>query len=148
MTTRVARFKRAASSYRPPLPTACAAVQAGCLFFLSGWIRSHVHAAWPGGPSEASGSVSWRRRVLSDMASAVLTAAVAGPLSQAPNVIAAHQQAEALSVREVCRAIAAKAGARGFFAGLLPRTASLAGSLFVFPFTIETVQPLLERLRS
>ena len=35
----------------------------------------------------------------------------------------------------------------GFFAGLLPRTASLAGSLFVFPFTMETVQPLIERHR-
>ena len=94
-----------------------------------------------------SAGEQWSRNVLRDVVSAILTAAVAGPLSQAPNVIAAHQQAGAVSLPQACRAIAAKAGLRGFFGGLLPRTASLSGSLFVFPFTIETVQPIIERLR-
>ena len=90
----------------------------------------------------ADGSI-WR-----DMAAAAVTASVAGPISQAPNVIAAHQQAHLTPLVDTCRAIYAKAGLRGFFGGLLPRTASLAGSLFIFPFTIETVQAKLERWRN
>ena len=66
------------------------------------------------------------------------------PLSQVPCTIAAYQQAHALGIGAACAAIS-RTGI-GFFAGLTARTASLAGSLFVFPFTMEELQPVAERL--
>ena len=125
---------------------------AGCLFFLSGWIRAKLDIVWAvrasePGSQDGGGSGTAGSGILRDMAAAVLTASVAGPISQAPNVIAAHQQAHAVSFPEACRRIIARAGYGGFYGGLLTRTASLAGSLFVFPFTIECVQPYCERWR-
>ena len=81
------------------------------------------------------------------MVAAVITACIAGPTSHAPSVVAAHQQAHAVTISVALRQILAASGWRGLFAGLLPRTASLAGSLFVMPFSIETVEPLVERWR-
>lgn len=108
---------------------------AGCLFFLSGYVRARLEALFPDGG------------VPRDMAAAAVTASVAGPLSHAPNVVAAHQQANLTPLGETVRSIYARAGLRGFVAGLLPRTASLAGTLFVFPFTVERVQAKLEGWR-
>lgn len=133
---------------------------AGCLFFLSGWIRARLDSAWPptvtgsGGGSSSSSSAGAggsggrsRSSILRDIAAAALTASIAGPISQAPSVIAAHQQAHAVSFGVACQHILAKSGPRGFYGGLLLRTTSLAGSMFVFPFSIETAQPLYERWR-
>jgi hypothetical protein len=125
---------------------------AGCLFFLSGWIRGRLDDLWPlpaASPGTTSAPGQWSSRsVLRDVVSAVLTAAVAGPISQAPNVIAAHQQAHAMSLGAACREIASRGGVSGFFSGLLPRTVSLSGSLFIFPFTMEVLQPYVERWRA
>ena len=85
--------------------------------------------------------------ILRDIAAAALTASIAGPISQAPSVIAAHQQAHAVSFGVAFQHILSKSGPRGFYGGLLLRTTSLAGSMFVFPFSIETAQPLYERWR-
>lgn len=115
----------------------------GCLFFLSGRIREQVRTAI-GSDGASSNAV---KRIASDMASAALTAVVAGPLSHAPSVVAAHQQAHGVPFLEACNQIRRSAGVKGFFLGLLPRTCSLAGSLFVFPLTVETVQPIVERWR-
>ena len=130
---------------------------AGCLFFLSGWIRARLDSTWPptvtgsgGGSSSSSSAGSGgrsRSSILRDIAAAALTASIAGPISQAPSVIAAHQQAHAVSFGVACQHILAKSGPRGFYGGLLLRTTSLAGSMFVFPFSIETAQPLYERWR-
>ena len=129
---------------------------AGCLFFLSGYIRSRVTQAWPTGAShngseppegQAQAPIS-PGSMLRDMLSAAMTAAVAGPLSQAPSVVAAHQQAHQVSLLTACREISAAGGLRSFFGGLAPRTTSLAGSLFIFPFTVEAAQGLVERWRS
>lgn len=114
---------------------------AGCLFFLSGHIRSRLREA---GLAGGGGGGGWRG-TCTDMLGAALTACVAGPISHVPSVIASHQQAHAVSLPDACRAIHAAAGARGFWAGLLPRTGSLAGSLFVMPFAVESLQPVLER---
>ena len=116
---------------------------AGSLFFLSGWIRSRVHGTWP--VSDEPGLAA--SRVPRDMLSAAVTASIAGPLSQAPSVVAAYQQAHQVSLSSACQRIAAAGGAAGFFGGLIPRTLSLAGSLFVMPFTVETLQPMVERMR-
>ena len=155
---------------------------AGCLFFLSGWIRGKLKeqheqheqqqqqlllrsgagaadaadaAASSGGsgPSGSSGGGDgglWAGgpAIARDMCAAVLTACVAGPISHAPSVVAAHQQAHAVSIREAVRQLVGGArGWRGLFGGLVPRTASLAGSLFIMPFSVETLQPLMERWR-
>lgn len=138
---------------------------AGCLFFLSGWIRARLDSTWPpavigsggssssssagdaGGAGTGAGGSGGRNRssILRDIAAAALTASIAGPISQAPSVIAAHQQAHAVSFGVACQQILAKSGPRGFYGGLLLRTTSIAGTMFVFPFSIETVQPLYER---
>ena len=137
---------------------------AGCLFFLSGWIRSKVHgkdligtdgAGVEGAPQAAdggggtSGGSGWLPRVGRDLMAAALTAAIAGPISHAPSVIAAHQQAHAVGFAEAVAHLCAEGGGglRGFFRGLVPRTASLTGSLFVMPLTIEWLQPLVEKNR-
>jgi len=110
---------------------------AGCLFFLSAKIRAALEP-----PEGAAAPLA--TRVPRDMLAAVLCACVAGPLSQVPCTIAAYQQAHALGIAAACRAI--HRTGLGFFAGLTARTASLAGSLFVFPFTMEELQPVAERL--
>lgn len=120
---------------------------AGCLFFLSGWIRERLHgrvAASEGGGA-GGGSDDYKARVARDVLGASLTACVAGPISHVPSVIAAYQQAHALSISAACKALAATGGVRAFFGGLLPRTVSLAGSLFVMPFTIEALTPHVEK---
>jgi hypothetical protein len=88
------------------------------------------------------------QRVGRDLLSAALTAMIAGPISHVPSVVAAHQQAHAVSIGTACATLRAAApGFRGFWAGILPRTASLTGSLFVMPFSIELLQPLVEKHR-
>lgn len=67
-----------------------------------------------------------------------------GERSVTPNGVLIWQ-AHASAFTESCRSIYAIAGRRGFMAGLLPRTISLVGSLFTVPFTIERIQPLVER---
>uniref|UniRef100_A0A7S0P2B5 Mitochondrial carrier protein n=1 Tax=Calcidiscus leptoporus TaxID=127549 RepID=A0A7S0P2B5_9EUKA len=106
----------------------------GCLFFLSDQVRRALRS------DEAASASS---RVPRDMLAASLTACVAGPISHVPSVIAAHQQAHAVSLLAACAHIRRTAGARGFCAGLVPRTVSLAGSLFVLPFSIEALQTAL-----
>eukprot|EP00965_Chrysotila_dentata_P137809 4559135-Pleurochrysis_carterae.AAC.1 len=49
-------------------------------------------------------------------------------------------QAHAECLSTACRSILRSSGPRGFLAGLLPRTLSLAGSLFVLPFSIESIE--------
>ena len=110
----------------------------GCLFFLSGRCRARLR------PSAQEPPHSWLRLAASDYAAAFFTALVAGPLSHAPSVVASYQQAHAAGLGCAVRAIyEARGGMRGFFHGLLPRTLSLSGSLFIVPFTIELLQPLL-----
>lgn len=122
---------------------------AGCLFFLSGWIRSKLASRVdPSGSAPSGrGAFGGGLATLRDVVAAMLTAAVAGPISHVPAVIASHQQAHAVGLGRACREIRASAGLRGFWGGLLPRTVSLSGSLFIMPFAIETLQPLAERLR-
>lgn len=134
---------------------------AGCLFFLSGYIRSQIHgtsvigeaggtegaataaAAAPEGGITASWAFLGR-----DLLSAALTACIAGPISHVPSVVAAHQQAHSVSISTACREIARSGKGLGpWFLGLLPRTCSLTGSLFMMPFAIETLQPIVERNR-
>lgn len=81
--------------------------------------------------------------------SAALTACIAGPISHAPSVVAAHQAAHAVPLGSALRQLRLAGPGRfgGFFTGLLPRTASLTGSLFVMPFAIERLQPLVEKHR-
>ena len=110
---------------------------AGCLFFLSAKIRAALEP-----PEGAAAPLA--TRVPRDLLAACVCACVAGPLSQVPCTIAAYQQAHALGIGAACAAIS-RTGI-GFFAGLTARTASLAGSLFVFPFTMEELQPVAERL--
>jgi hypothetical protein len=139
---------------------------AGCLFFLSGWVRERLdgllnsrssakqgQAGAGVGGSEAKGNdvvpshgggLSMRATG-TQMLAAALTACVAGPISHVPSVIGAYQQAHAVGIGEACAAIKRQFGYRGFWGGLLPRTGSLAGSLFVFSFGVEHVQPRVER---
>jgi len=105
----------------------------GCLFFLSGQVRSALR----------SDVGTDRFGILRDMLAAALTALVAGPLSHVPATIASHQQAHAMPLQDACRDIYRASGMRGFLSGLVPRTVSLAGSLCVVPFAIETLQPLV-----
>lgn len=59
-------------------------------------------------------------------------------------MVAAYQQAHATDLRSALLAIhQARGGFRGFYHGLMPRTLSLSGSLFIVPFTIELLQPVL-----
>lgn len=119
---------------------------AGAVFCLSGLIRAQLRAAWPtaaesSGSSDGSGGAS----VLRDLFGASIAACVAGPLSQPPSVVAAHQQAHQVSIGAACRKIYTRGGYRGFFSGLVPRTASIAGTTFVMTFVVESLQPIVER---
>ena len=83
-----------------------------------------------------------------DLVAAAVTAAIAGPLSHAPSVVASTQQAHNVTIREACSMIWRADGLIGFFRGVRLRTISLTGSMFVIPLTIETLQPLVERYGS
>ena len=134
---------------------------AGCMFFLSGWIRSKVHGRNVIGHDEGAAAAAaadaalpassdgGARRIGLDFLTAALTAAVAGPISHAPSVIAAHQSAHAVDFWTACAHLrkVGGGGLSGFFQGLAPRTASLTGSLFVMPLAIECLQPLVEKYR-
>lgn len=109
---------------------------AGTLFFLSGWLNSRLRVL---SDSDERGS-----HLGLDVLTALCSAAVAGPVSHAPSVIASHQQARSVTVSAACREIAATGGLNSFYRGLVPRTLTLAGSLFVIPFTIRELQPLIE----
>ena len=128
---------------------------AGCLFFLSGWVRSKMHgesvigAAGESGGGAAGGAAgSSAARYGRDLVAAAVTAAIAGPLSHAPSVVASTQQAHNVTIREACSMIWRADGLIGFFRGVRLRTISLTGSMFVMPLTIETLQPLVERYGS
>jgi hypothetical protein len=110
---------------------------AGVLLYLSARVRAAVGDAAGAGAPGAGAATRWA----ADAAAALLSAAVAGPISHVPSVIASHQQAHNVGVVEACRCIRLSGG---FFRGVVPRTCTLAGSLFVIPLTIETVQPMLE----
>lgn len=110
---------------------------AGTLFFLSGFLNAQLR----------SGLLSTDERgphLGLDVLTALCSAAIAGPISHAPSVIASHQQARGVTILAACREIAATGGWRSFFRGLVPRTLTLAGTLFVIPFTIRELQPLIE----
>lgn len=111
----------------------------GTLFFLSGFVRGELHRAWGG---SAADSVAGRAAI--DVFSALCSAAVAGPLSHAPAVVASHQQAHGVTITAACRDIAASGGLRAFYRGVVPRTVTLAGTLLVIPAAIEAIQPWVE----
>ncbi len=102
-----------------------------------------MHSA-PSGRGSFGGGIA----TLRDALAATMTAAVAGPISHVPSVIASYQQAHAVGLRTACGEIWRAGGIRRFWGGLLPRSISLSGSLFIMPFAIETLQPLAEELKS
>ena len=101
-------------------------------------VRAALRHEGADSPGEAS-----LRHLLRDVAAAAITATVAAPLSHVPAVLASYQQAHHVPLIEAARAIRAASGVGGFFAGIVPRTMSIAGSLFVVPFTMEALHPYL-----
>ena len=107
---------------------------ATCLFWLSGRVRRKF--ANP----RAVHDPPWRSsRLTRDYFAALCTAIVAGPVSHVPACIGAHQQAHATDISTSLVQLRSPGGA-GLWAGLLPRTLSLSGSLFIVPFSLEIVQ--------
>jgi hypothetical protein len=120
-----------------PMVAAREVPYAGVLLYLSARVRAAVGDAAGAGAPGAGAATRWA----ADAAAALLSAAIAGPISHVPSVIASHQQAHNVGVVEACRCIRLSGG---FFRGVFPRTCTLAGSIFVIPLTIEAVQPMLE----
>lgn len=112
---------------------------AGTMFFLSHWIRTQLN-----GGDELGAHVSTSHHIGRDLLTAFVSAAIVGPISHAPSVIASHQQANNVTISTACREMYAAGGFRSFYRGIIPRTITLAGSLFVIPITIAAVQPMLE----
>ena len=125
-------FKALAFPYGGLMMAAREVPYAGTLFFLSGWIRERLTR---NGIGEGVGR---------DILAALLSATIVGPISHVPSVIASHQQANNASISTACREMYATGGGTSFFRGILPRTLTLAGSLFVIPCAIEFLQPLIE----
>ena len=76
-------------------------------------------------------------RFLRELSCGVAAAAVAGPASHAPSVVAAYQQATEATPSRAVADIYASGGLRAFFRGLPARTMSLAGTFTVVPLALD-----------
>ena len=77
------------------------------------------------------------QRFLRELSCGVAAAAVAGPASHAPSVVAAYQQATDATPSRAMADIYAVGGPRAFFRGLPARTLSLAGTFTVVPLALD-----------
>lgn len=77
------------------------------------------------------------QKFLRELSCGVAAAAVAGPASHAPSVMAAYQQATDATPRRAIADIYAAGGLRAFFRGLPARTISLAGTFTVVPLALD-----------
>ncbi len=77
------------------------------------------------------------QRFLRELSCGVAAAAVAGPASHAPSVVAAYQQATDATPTRAMAHIYAAGGLRAFFRGLPARTLSLAGTFTVVPLALD-----------
>ena len=84
------------------------------------------------GPAATPGA-----RVAKEVACGAAAAAVGGPVSHAPSVVAAYQQATNAPLAKAIGAIYAAGGGRAFFRGLPARTLSLAGTFAVVPYVLD-----------
>ena len=96
---------------------------AGCLFFLRNRIRDFSVKHYPNG-----------HFAFHEIASAAVSACIAGPTSQPFAVLAAHQQAHDLPIAKSFKIIYNNGG---FFRGLLSRTASITGTLLIIPMALD-----------
>ena len=113
----------------PPgmLATACREVPfAAALFAARPRLRKIAEERYPGA-----------QRLLRELSCGVAAAAVAGPASHAPSVVAAYQQATEATPRQAVADIYASGGLRAFFRGLPARTLSLAGTFTVVPLALD-----------
>ena len=129
--TAVAIYKRSgvAGLVMPPgmAATACREVPfAAALFAVRPRLRAIAEERYP-----------TTQRFLRELSCGVAAAAVAGPASHAPSVVAAYQQATDASPRRAVADLYAAGGLRAFFRGLPARTLSLAGTFTVVPLALD-----------
>ena len=129
--TAVAIYKRSgvAGLVMPPgmAATACREVPfAAALFAVRPLLRKIAEERYP-----------TTQRFLRELSCGVAAAAVAGPASHAPSVVAAYQQATDATPRRAAAEIYAAGGLRAFFRGLPARTLSLAGTCTVVPLALD-----------
>ena len=129
--TAVAIYRRGgvAGLALPPgmLATACREVPfAAALFAVRPRLRKIAEERYP-----------TAQRFLRELSCGVAAAAVAGPASHAPSVVAAYQQATDVTPRQAFAKIYAAGGLREFFRGLPARTVSLAGTFTVVPLALD-----------
>ena len=129
--TSVAIYQRSgvAGLLLPPgmLATACREVPfAAALFAVRPRLRAIAEERYP-----------TAQRFLRELSCGVAAAAVAGPASHAPSVVAAYQQATGVTPRQAVADIYAAGGLREFFRGLPARTLSLAGTFTVVPLALD-----------
>ena len=113
----------------PPgmLATACREVPfAAALFAVRPRLRKIAEERYP-----------TTQRFLRELSCGIAAAAVAGPASHAPSVVAAYQQATGVTPRQAVADIYAAGGLREFFRGLPARTMSLAGTFTVVPLALD-----------
>lgn len=72
----------------------------------------------------------------------VATAAIAGPISHVPSVLAAYQQGHGVSLAQAYKELLAFGGKKELWRGLTARTVSLAGTFTVVPFVISQLTKL------
>lgn len=80
-------------------------------------------------------------RFFEELSCGIMTSSFATPISHAPSVIAAYQQAHSVSLRVAISQIYNLEGMLGFTRGILPRTISLAGTFTVVPIVLELLSP-------
>ncbi len=128
--TAVAIYRRGvAGLILPPgmLATACREVPfAAALFAVRPRLQKIAEERYP-----------TTQRFLRELSCGVAAAAVAGPASHAPSVVAAYQQATDVTPRQAIAKIYAAGGLREFFRGLPARTVSLAGTFTVVPLALD-----------
>eukprot|EP00746_Dinoflagellata_sp_MGD_P034073 gnl/MRDRNA2_/MRDRNA2_181332_c0_seq1.p1 gnl/MRDRNA2_/MRDRNA2_181332_c0~~gnl/MRDRNA2_/MRDRNA2_181332_c0_seq1.p1 ORF type:complete len:318 (-),score=44.02 gnl/MRDRNA2_/MRDRNA2_181332_c0_seq1:30-932(-) len=78
--------------------------------------------------------VSW---TLADLAASFGTAAFCGIVAQPASVVLALQQADDIPLSKALTQIGKEGITRGFYKGYVPRTISIAGSLFVYPLVFD-----------
>jgi len=73
------------------------------------------------------------------MLAAVGTSCIGSPISHVPSVLVAYQQGHNLSLKESIKRIRARSGLAGFVVGMVPRTVSIASTMFVVPWVMTTL---------
>lgn len=130
----LARERGLAYMLLPPGMAATAAKEvpfaAACFF-----ARPRLAAAFV----DRSGGASLGDRCFRELCCGAACSAVASPVSHAPSVVAAYQQATGASLRGAVATLYAAGGAPTFFRGLAPRAVSFAGTFTVIPLVLDAL---------